>query len=123
MRPPSIRSRWLMQRRNVVFPEPDGPMMQTTSPRLTSSETPQSTRLRPKYFSTSSALTIGAPFVAHLAVVGRPRIRCAQPSSSARSLAPSFRSICTWISVQIVVSTRYQNATAMKYSTGLNVTE
>src|SRR5581483_1941361 len=60
---------------------------------------------------------------AHRAVVGTPRNRCAQPSSSSRSLAPSFRSICTCTSVQIVVSTRYQNATPRKYSTGLNVTE
>ena len=32
IRPPSIFSRWLMQRMNVVLPEPEGPMMQTVSP-------------------------------------------------------------------------------------------
>ena len=29
----SIFSRWLMQRKNVLLPEPDGPMMHITSPR------------------------------------------------------------------------------------------
>ena len=32
-RPASIFSRWLMQRRNVDLPEPDGPMRHITSPR------------------------------------------------------------------------------------------
>src|SRR3954451_5314475 len=52
-----------------------------------------------------------------------PSRRSTQLSSSGRSLTPSLRSICTWISPHTVVSTRYQNATATKYSTGLNVTE
>ena len=59
-----------MQRRNVVLPEPDGPMMQTTSPRATSSDTLRRQWMRPKYFSTSSALTIGASAV--LIVDGPP---------------------------------------------------
>ena len=42
-------------------------------------------------------------------------------SSSPRSLAASRRSIDAWITLQTDVSTRYQNATATKYSTGLNV--
>src|SRR5690242_7605699 len=41
-------------------------------------------------------------------------------SSSPRSLAASLRSIAAWMNVHTVVSTRYQNATARKYSTGWN---
>jgi len=59
MRPPSIFSRWLMQRMKVVLPEPEGPMMQTVSPGSTSSVTPLSTSSRPKRLTTSSAWTIG----------------------------------------------------------------
>ena len=41
-------------------------------------------------------------------------------SSSPRSLAASLRSIAAWMNVHTVVSTRYQNATPRKYSTGWN---
>src|SRR3989304_2071619 len=58
MRPPSTRSRWFMQRRKVVLPEPLGPMMTTTSPRATSMSTPRSTSSRPKRLWTSTARTI-----------------------------------------------------------------
>src|SRR5215207_5242425 len=58
MRPLSIRSRWLRQRRNVVFPEPDGPITQMTSPRCTWSDTPRSTSLAPKRLRTSRARRI-----------------------------------------------------------------
>src|SRR5207247_8541888 len=47
-----------MQRKKVDFPEPEGPIMQTTSPVSTSSETPLSTSRRPKRLRTTSALTI-----------------------------------------------------------------
>src|SRR6476659_164784 len=64
----------------------------------------------------------------------QPRIRIADGShaaatrsrklsSSPRSLTASFRSICAWIRLQTLVKTRYQNATARKYSTGLKVVE
>src|SRR5262245_18897425 len=49
-----------MQRRNVDLPEPDGPMMQVTSPGWTSSDTPLRTSRRPKDLCTPSALTIGS---------------------------------------------------------------
>src|ERR1700730_19271953 len=45
--PASYDSRPLTQRSSVDLPEPDGPMTQTTSPWLTSSEIPSSTRLLP----------------------------------------------------------------------------
>src|SRR4051794_13963667 len=44
-----------MQRMKVVLPEPDGPMMQTVSPFVISSETPFSTSSRPKLLCTFSA--------------------------------------------------------------------
>ena len=49
-----------MQRRKVVLPEPDGPMMQTTSPGITSSVTSASACSLPKRFPTFTAETIGA---------------------------------------------------------------
>src|SRR5436309_14014830 len=67
MRPESIFSGWLTQRMKVVFPDPDGPMMQTTSRGWTSSETPFSTSSRPKRLTTFSALMTG-PFV----LIGQP---------------------------------------------------
>src|SRR3989304_5928448 len=60
MRPPSTRSRWFMQRRNVVLPEPLGPMMTTTSPCATSIVTPRSTSSRPKRLWTSTARNMGS---------------------------------------------------------------
>src|SRR5690606_4447646 len=48
MEPPSMISRWFRQRRNVLLPEPEGPIMATTSPLRRVSETPSSTRLSPK---------------------------------------------------------------------------
>src|SRR3954454_949820 len=58
--PLSGRSSWLMQRRNVLLPEPEGPMMHRTSPRGTSSETPASACSAPKYLCTSTAATIAS---------------------------------------------------------------
>src|SRR3990172_4829277 len=49
-----------MQRRNVVLPEPLGPMTTTTSPRSTSIVTPRSTSSRPKRLSTSRARNMGS---------------------------------------------------------------
>ena len=50
-----------MQRSNVVFPEPDRPMIITASRCRTSRSTPRSTWFVPKYFSTRSTFTIGSP--------------------------------------------------------------
>src|SRR5438874_3446943 len=46
-----------MQRSNVLLPEPERPMMATTSPLVMSSETPFSTSFWPKLFLTSRMLT------------------------------------------------------------------
>ena len=46
-----------MQRMKVVLPEPDGPMITTTSRRPTVSDTPLRTCSRPNHFSTSVAST------------------------------------------------------------------
>src|SRR6266702_5349798 len=46
-----------MQRSRVLLPEPERPMMATTSPLATSSETPFSTSFAPKLFLTSRMLT------------------------------------------------------------------
>src|SRR5260221_12265520 len=48
-----------MQRRNVDFPEPDGPRMTTTSPVATSMSMPLSTSNRSKDLCTLRALTKG----------------------------------------------------------------
>ena len=49
IRPDWIFSRWLMQRMNVVLPEPDAPIRTTTSRCFTVSETPFSTSLWPNH--------------------------------------------------------------------------
>src|SRR6266540_1545590 len=46
-----------MQRSSVLLPEPERPMIATTSPRATSIETPLSTAMGPKLFFTSLMLT------------------------------------------------------------------
>ena len=46
-----------MQRSSVLLPEPERPMMATTSPLAISSETPFSTSFAPKLFLTSRMLT------------------------------------------------------------------
>src|SRR5579872_7348090 len=48
-----------MQRRSVVLPLPDGPMMLTTSPRRTSRSTPSSTVTGPKLFLSPRMRTTG----------------------------------------------------------------
>src|ERR1700733_738672 len=50
-------SKPLIQRSSVLLPEPERPMMATTSPFSTSSETPLSTSSGPKLFLTSRMLT------------------------------------------------------------------
>src|SRR6266568_5729440 len=62
MRPPSIFSRWLMQRSSVVLPEPLGPITTTTCFRFTERSTPSSTVRRPKRLTICSARTISRPF-------------------------------------------------------------
>jgi hypothetical protein len=70
------------------------------------------------------------PVVAHLApraqaVTGVQawKRRSRRPRASSSSETASFRSIWDWMRLQTVVSARYQNATAVKYSTGLKVVE
>src|ERR1700721_1246861 len=47
----------LIQRSSVLLPEPERPIIATTSPFSTSSETPLSTSSGPKHFRTSRMLT------------------------------------------------------------------
>ena len=61
-----------MQRSSVDLPAPDGPMMQTTSPRGTDSETSVSTSSRPNDFQMRSSQTTGsAPLPAAETFTGR----------------------------------------------------
>ena len=56
---PSVgSSRRLMERRKVLLPQPDGPMMATTSPFLTEVVMPFSTSLSPKRLRSPSILII-----------------------------------------------------------------
>src|SRR5580704_10159815 len=57
--PESISTSWLMQRSKVVLPEPEAPMMQSTSLAATSSETPASASKAPKLLRTSRIETRG----------------------------------------------------------------
>src|SRR5690606_25521419 len=57
--PASGVSSRLMQRRNVDFPDPDGPSMQTTSPRPTSRSIPRRTWWSPNDLWMPSAMTRG----------------------------------------------------------------
>ena len=64
MWPESASSSKLMQRSSVDLPEPDAPMMHTTSPRLTSRSMPLSTCRSPKDFSSCSILMMGSFVIA-----------------------------------------------------------
>src|SRR5689334_16158862 len=57
--PPSMVSRPLMQRSSVLLPEPERPMMATTSPSATSRSTPSSTVAGPKRLVSALISTIG----------------------------------------------------------------
>ena len=59
--PPVGSSRRFKQRRNVLFPEPDGPMTQTTSPDFMSAVTPLSAWTSPPKVFTKSCTRIKAP--------------------------------------------------------------
>ena len=105
-----------MQRMKVVLPEPDGPMMQTVSPFVTSSETPFSTSSRPKRLWTSCGVhddlghrPVDAP--ASQAAIGfQASVEPLAEAQLVALLAPARRrSIHAWMNVQTVVSTRYQN--------------
>src|SRR5689334_3347834 len=48
-----------MQRSRVLLPEPERPMIATTSPRSTSTDTPFRTSVGPKLFRTSTMSTSG----------------------------------------------------------------
>src|SRR6266550_4270180 len=63
-----------MQRRKVLLPEPDGPIMHMTSLGETSRSIPRRTSSRPKLLWTASALTIGALLIS--AMLARERHRC-----------------------------------------------
>ena len=56
-------SRKLMQRRNVLLPEPEAPIIDTTSPSWAVSETPFNTSKTPKFLCKSSTTTAGWPLV------------------------------------------------------------
>src|SRR3546814_20978396 len=60
MEPLSIGVSALMQRMKVDLPEPDGPMMQTTSPFISSSEMPLSTSRLPNDLCTSRQRMMGS---------------------------------------------------------------
>jgi hypothetical protein len=60
MRPPSIGSSRLMQRRSVDLPDPDAPIRQTTSCSATSRSIPRSTASDPNDFSSPSTWSAGA---------------------------------------------------------------
>src|SRR5215472_10325444 len=66
MKPASIVSRLLMQRRNVDFPDPDGPRITTTSPAPTSRSIPRSTSWWPNDFRTPRARTSGVAMLTRL---------------------------------------------------------
>src|SRR5713101_6809914 len=55
-----------MQRRNVLLPEPEGPIMHITSPGETSRSMPRSTSSRPKLLCTASALTMGVALMSSM---------------------------------------------------------
>ena len=60
MRPSSTRSVRCTSRRSVLFPEPDGPVMKTNSPRSIVSDIPRSTGWSARYdLKTSSKIGIG----------------------------------------------------------------
>src|SRR5438128_6325719 len=52
-----MRSRWFMQRRKVLLPDPEGPRMQATLPYSTARSTPFRTCKCPNDFSTPRATT------------------------------------------------------------------
>src|SRR5580704_10961298 len=64
-----------MQRRKVLFPEPDGPMRQRTSPRSTVRSMPRSTSSRPNVLRTCTALTMGSAMGSHPGGLGQRRRR------------------------------------------------
>src|ERR1700730_14140140 len=59
--PASYDTRPFTQRSSVDLPEPEGPITQTTSPWLTSSEIPSSTRLLPNDLRTPRIAIISCP--------------------------------------------------------------
>ena len=63
MSPPWMSVSALMQRISVDLPDPEGPMMQITSPFITSMLTPRSTSSAPKLLWTARSDTIGCSSV------------------------------------------------------------
>src|SRR5664279_1810953 len=61
--PESIFSNWFRQRKNVLFPQPLGPIITTVSPRCWLMEMPRNTACRPKdFFNCSTAIMMKFPF-------------------------------------------------------------
>src|SRR5437870_1213459 len=67
--PLSIGSSRLIVRRSVLLPEPDGPMITSTSPSRTASVMPRSTCSAPKCLWTSRNSIIGCSIMAEMAAV------------------------------------------------------
>src|ERR1700682_990117 len=81
-----------MQRRNVLLPEPEGPITHMTSFGWTSRSMPRSTSSRPKFLCTASALTMGMGLMSlmppgkqhgHLVCGRRRRMECKQHAAKA----------------------------------------
>src|SRR5665213_2821029 len=91
-----------MQRRKVVFPDPDGPISTTTSPRVTPSETPFSTSWEPNDFLISVTCTINAvPSPSDLVSCGSDKVimpSCqAQGSASPESALEPRPALNDWL--------------------------
>ena len=110
-----------MQRMNVVLPEPDGPMMQTTS-------RPWGRRARRPSAPRVARSTCGRRLASHDGVASSADERSGRSPGGDEAFAERELVRCdrsrrgaarsqAWMMLQIVVRTRYQNATALKYST------
>src|SRR5207302_7278028 len=70
-----------MQRRNVLLPDPDGPIRHSTSLGATSRSIPRSTSSRPNRLCTASAFTMGSDVmpIAYPVAMLAPRRRSRRP--------------------------------------------
>src|SRR4051812_1777201 len=80
-----------MQLTMEVLPAPFGPMMEKTSPRLTSNETSVSARTPPKRRLTCAAARMGVPVSATAAHPGSGLARCHVTSLPGGLLAPAAK--------------------------------
>src|SRR2546430_2160048 len=74
-----------MQRRKVDFPDPEGPMITTTSRGATCMSTPHRARCRPNDFQTPSACTMWRPSTVIDAPLQEPSAWSAQATSDRRA--------------------------------------